>query len=121
MTDDRDREARVVEEGAGDGDQGGRRYGASRGGPRREGGYGEGGARRRRRVCQFCTDKVKSIDYKDVNLLRQFTARSGGRIVARRKTGTCAKHQRLLSTAIKRARHLAFLPYTTSHTRGFRP
>jgi small subunit ribosomal protein S18 len=56
-----------------------------------------------------------------VNLLRQFTARSGGRIVARRKTGTCAKHQRLLSTAIKRARHLAFLPYTTSHTRGFRP
>jgi small subunit ribosomal protein S18 len=53
-------------------------------------------------------------------LLRQFTARSG-RIVARRKTGVCAKHQRILAKAIKRARHIALLPYTASHTRSIRP
>jgi len=71
-------------------------------------------------VCQFCIDKVKAIDYKEVMLLRQFTARSG-RIVARRKTGACAKHQRMLAKAIKRARHIALLPYTASHTRSARP
>lgn len=93
----------------------GRRPGA---GPRRGGPGGD--ARRRRKVCQFCADKIKAIDYKDVMLLRQFTARSG-RIVARRKTGACAKHQRMLARAVKRARHIALLPYTASHTRSFRP
>lgn len=87
-------------------------------GPRRGGSGGD--ARRRRKVCQFCIDKVKAIDYKEVTLLRQFTARSG-RIVARRKTGACAKHQRMLAKAIKRARHIALLPYTASHTRSARP
>ena len=71
---------------------------------------------RRRKVCQFCAEKVKEIDYKDVSLLRRYIT-SSGRIRARRKTGTCAKHQRMLAKAIKRARHIALLPYTAEHVR----
>ena len=68
--------------------------------------------RRRKKVCAFCTDKtIGSIDYKDGNKLRRYISERG-KILPRRITGTCAKHQRELTTAIKRARHLALLPYT---------
>ena len=67
--------------------------------------------RRRRKVCQFCADKVESIDYKDTAKLRKFVS-DRGKILPRRMTGTCAAHQRELTEAIKRARHLALLPYT---------
>ena len=66
----------------------------------------------RRKVCTFCVDKVDYIDYKDVNKLRKFTSERS-KILPRRVTGTCAKHQRELNTAIKRARHTALLPYVT--------
>jgi small subunit ribosomal protein S18 len=72
--------------------------------------------RRRRKVCYFCTEHVKTIDYKDVSLLRQYLSQRG-RIRARRQTGTCARHQRMLALAIKRARHIALLPYTAKHAR----
>lgn len=77
-----------------------------------------GGRRRfgRRRVCTFCVDKVKSIDYKDAGKLRRYIS-DRGRIEARRRSGTCAKHQRWLATALKRARHLALLPYSPEHIR----
>ena len=71
---------------------------------------------RRRKVCAFCVDKVQSIDYKDPVKLRRFLS-DRARIEPRRKTGTCAKHQRWLSVALKRARHLALLPYTPEHIR----
>lgn len=67
--------------------------------------------RRRRKVCQFCADKVESIDYKDTAKLRKFVS-DRGKILPRRMTGTCAGHQRELTEAIKRARHVALLPYT---------
>jgi small subunit ribosomal protein S18 len=67
---------------------------------------------RRKKVCNFCRDKVKDIDYKDVAGLKKYISESG-KIVPRRVTGTCAYHQRHLTTAIKRARYVALLPYTT--------
>ncbi len=66
---------------------------------------------RRRKICAFCADKSLSIDYKQPHILRKFVT-DRGRIVPRRISGTCAKHQRRLSRAIKRARILAFLPFT---------
>lgn len=69
------------------------------------------GRKPRRKVCTFCVDKVQHIDYKDVARLRRFTSERG-KILPRRMTGTCAKHQRQLSTAIKRARTIALMPYT---------
>ncbi len=66
----------------------------------------------RKKVCTFCVDKVESIDYKDVSKLRRFTSERA-KILPRRVTGTCAKHQRELTTAIKRARYVALLPYTS--------
>jgi small subunit ribosomal protein S18 len=66
----------------------------------------------RRKVCQFCVDKVEFIDYKDVAKLRRFVSERA-KILPRRITGTCAKHQRELTVAIKRARHIALIPYTT--------
>ena len=66
----------------------------------------------RRKVCSFCVDRVNTIDYKDVDTLRRFLD-DHAKIKARRKTGTCAKHQRRLAVAIKRARHLALLPFTS--------
>lgn len=68
-------------------------------------------SRRRRKACQFCVDKVKVIDFKDYMKLRRFMSERG-KILPRRMTGTCAVHQRDLTEAIKRARHLALLPYT---------
>jgi ribosomal protein S18 len=70
-----------------------------------------GNRRPRRKVCQFCADKTEIIDYKDVAKLRKFISERG-KIQPRRMTGTCAKHQRELATAIKRARTIALLPYS---------
>jgi small subunit ribosomal protein S18 len=66
--------------------------------------------RPRRKVCQFCGEKVDTIDYKDVDLLRRYVS-DRGKIRPRRQTGVCAKHQRRLAVAIKRARHVALLPF----------
>jgi small subunit ribosomal protein S18 len=75
-----------------------------RGGPRR--------SFHRRRVCIYCKNKGLFIDYKDAKALRPFLTERG-RIMPRRITGTCAKHQRAIATAIKRARNIALLPFTT--------
>lgn len=69
----------------------------------------------RKKVCQFCVDKVQVIDYKDVPRIRRFIS-EWGKIESRRKTGTCSPHQRMLSLAIKRARYLALVPYTGAHS-----
>ncbi len=71
---------------------------------------------RRRRVCIMCADHIKYVDYKNVSFLRRFVS-DRARIETRRRTSACAKHQRAISTAIKRARHLALLPYTPDHIR----
>ncbi len=68
------------------------------------------GGMRRKKVCQFCADKAESIDYKDVEKLRKFITERG-KILPRRVTGTCAIHQRDVTTAVKRARIVALLPY----------
>lgn len=73
--------------------------------------------RPRRKVCAFCADRTKEIDYKDVGRLRRFLS-DRGKIEPRRKTGTCAKHQRRLALALKRARFMALLPYTGEHIRA---
>ena len=70
------------------------------------------GRRTRKKVCAFCVDRIENIDYKDVARLRRYLSERG-KIVPRRVTGTCARHQRQLTTAIKRARHVALLPYTS--------
>ncbi len=70
----------------------------------------------KRKFCSFCTGKLKAIDYKDPVTLCSYIS-TGGKIEPRRKTGSCAKHQRILAVAIKRARHLALLPYVESHIR----
>jgi small subunit ribosomal protein S18 len=67
--------------------------------------------RRRKKVCVFCADKNNIIDYKDVNKLKRYVSERG-KILPRRITGNCAKHQRALTVAIKRARHIALMPYT---------
>ena len=101
---------------------------AASGTPRPIGGAGRGGRARsegperrprrfgRRKVCAFCVEKVRAIDYKDPLKFRRYIS-DRGRIEPRRKTGTCTKHQRWLSLALKRARHLALLPYTPEHIR----
>lgn len=78
-------------------------------------GEGKGGMRMRkakRKICAFCVDKVVDIDYKEVGKLRKYVSEKG-KILPRRISGCCAKHQRSLTIAIKRARHIALLPYTT--------
>ena len=65
---------------------------------------------RRRKVCKFCADKIDYVDYKDVKLISQFVPERG-KILPRRMFGTCAEHQRKLTVAIKRARHIALLPF----------
>jgi small subunit ribosomal protein S18 len=70
----------------------------------------------RRKVCRFCVEKMQGVDYKDVGRLRMYISERG-KIEPRRKTGTCLKHQRLVATAVKRARHVALLPYTLAHVR----
>lgn len=78
------------------------------------GAEGEGGDRRyyaKPKICQFCTDKTITIDYKKLDLLRRFVT-DDGKIRPRRQTGTCARHQRTLAAAIKQARHIALLTFT---------
>lgn len=89
------------------GGQGGR-PGGRPGGPGGPGGRGK--FFRRKKVCKFCVEKIDDINYKDVRLLGQFVAERG-KIVPRRLTGVCTPHQRRLTTAIKRARNIALLPF----------
>ena len=100
--------------GGGGGDRGPRgprpagRPGGGPGGPR------EGGLKffRRKKVCKFCVEKIDGVNYKDVRLLGQFVAESG-KIVPRRLTGVCTPHQRRLADAIKQARNIALLPFSS--------
>lgn len=66
---------------------------------------------RRKRVCSFCADSVKVVDYKDINKLKRYISERG-KILPRRVNGNCSKHQRAITVAIKRARHIAILPYS---------
>ncbi len=81
---------------------------------RKRSGGGAGGNRKRmkRKVCAFCMDKATAIDYKDINKLRKYVTERG-KILPRRISGNCAKHQRMLTVSIKRARNIALLPFTT--------
>jgi small subunit ribosomal protein S18 len=100
------------EGGGGDrGPRGPRPGGRPGGGP---GGPREGGRKffRRKKVCKFCVEKIDSVNYKDVRLLGQFVAESG-KIVPRRLTGVCTPHQRRLADAIKQARNIALLPFSS--------
>jgi small subunit ribosomal protein S18 len=67
---------------------------------------------RRRKVCRFCADKISTVDYKDVKFLQQYIVERS-KILPRRISGNCAKHQRVVQQAIKRARHIALLPYVS--------
>ena len=104
------------------GSQGDRREGGPRGGggggrgPRR---VSSGGGRfsPRRKVCQFCVDGIEHVDYKDISRLRRHVGERG-KIEPRRKIGTCAKHQRSLTVAIKRARYIGLLPFTSAAPRN---
>jgi len=91
--------------GSGGRGRGGNAKGGDKGGQRR-------GMFRRRKVCKFCTEKVDYIDYKDAKMLMPFVPERA-KILPRRISGVCAMHQRKLQTAIKRARQLALLPYST--------
>ncbi|HUL76124.1 MAG TPA: 30S ribosomal protein S18 [Vicinamibacteria bacterium] len=83
-------------------------------GPKGAGGGKDAGGKRyffrRRKVCKFCADKIDYVDYKDVKLISQFVPERG-KILPRRMFGTCAEHQRKLTEAVNRARHIALLPY----------
>lgn len=101
-----------------DNDRGGR---GGRGGPGdkdgRKGGPGAGGARKRgfsrRKVCRFCADQTLAIDYKDPQLLKYFIT-DRGKIIPRRISGNCAKHQRKVALSIRRSRMIALMPYTVT-------
>ena len=69
------------------------------------------GRRPRRKGCHFCANKIEEIDYKEVATLRKYTSERG-KILPRRISGTCARHQRMVTSAVKRARYIALLPYT---------
>jgi small subunit ribosomal protein S18 len=71
----------------------------------------DGDRRRHRKVCSFCIERVEHIDYKEVSRLRRYLS-DRAKILPRRMTGTCARHQRSLTVALKRARHMALLPFT---------
>jgi small subunit ribosomal protein S18 len=71
---------------------------------------------RRPRVCQFCADKTKKLDYKQIDLLKRYVT-DQGKIRSRRETGACAKHQRMVAKAVKRARHMALLPFSAERYR----
>lgn len=70
--------------------------------------------KRRRKVCEFCERKVTEVDYKDATTLKKYISERG-KILPRRATGTCAKHQRKVTEAVKRARNIALLPYTSNN------
>jgi small subunit ribosomal protein S18 len=95
----------------GGGDRGDR-GGDDRGGEGRGGGMRRGRPGPRRKVCRFCADKSLKVDYKDVRTLQSFIT-EGGKIVPARTSGNCARHQRQLAIAIKRARVVALLPFST--------
>src|SRR5438034_3513984 len=107
----------------GSGGHGGHGPGGGHGGPRREGGPGGGGPGgrprgkrqyfRKKKVCKFCVEKMDFIDYKRADILSQFV-QERGKILPRRMTGVCARHQRWLGVAIKRARNIALLPFAGS-------
>jgi small subunit ribosomal protein S18 len=82
--------------------------------PTRDNRRGKGKFYHRKLVCQFCADSSLAIDYKDVNTLRRFLT-DRARIAPRKRTGACSKHQGAISIAIKRARHLALLPFSPNH------
>ncbi len=86
----------------------------SAGGARKKDGEkgGPGGGMRRRKLCRFCVDKIDFVDYKDIRLM-MLAIPERAKIQPRRLSGTCAKHQRKLTTAVKRARQLALIPYAT--------
>ena len=90
----------VINEGRGEG-----RGAAGPRGPRK-------GGKRRPKVCFFCVDKIERVDYKDIEKLRKYISERG-KIMPRRVTGNCAKHQRMMARAIKKARLAAFIPYTS--------
>ncbi len=99
--------------GGGGHSSGGHSEGGSRP-PRPGGGAGGPGGRkffRRKKVCKFCVEKIDGVSYKDVRLLQGFVAESG-KIVPRRLTGVCTRHQRRVSAAIKQARNIALLPFS---------
>ena len=96
--------------GTGSGSHSGPRPGGRPGG----GPGGRGKFFRRKKVCKFCTEKIDAIPYRDVRLLQGFVAERG-KIVPRRLTGVCTKHQRRLTRAIKQARNIALLPFATRH------
>jgi small subunit ribosomal protein S18 len=110
---------------SGGGHGGPRREGGGHGGPRREGGPGggpggPGGPRRgkrqffrKKKVCKFCVEKMDMVDYKRADILSQFV-QERGKILPRRMTGVCSRHQRWLGVAIKRARNIALLPFAGS-------
>jgi small subunit ribosomal protein S18 len=108
----------MADEDQSSGRSNGQEQGRGRSRPEGEGRQGErpGGRRRpgggRRKVCRFCADKTLAVDYKDVRTLQSFIT-EGGKIVPSRTSGNCAKHQRQLSVAIKRARVIALLPFST--------
>ncbi len=95
--------------------RGGEGEGGRRPGPRRSSGGGRFGPRRK--VCPFCADNIVHVDYKDLARLRRHVGERG-KIEPRRKLGTCAKHQRSVTVAIKRARYIGLLPFTGSAGRG---
>jgi small subunit ribosomal protein S18 len=110
----------------GSGGHGGHGPGGGHGGPRREGGPGGGGPGgpggrprgkrqyfRKKKVCKFCVEKMDFIDYKRADILSQFV-QERGKILPRRMTGVCSRHQRWLGVAIKRARNIALLPFAGS-------
>jgi small subunit ribosomal protein S18 len=122
-------QAKAPETGASAASQGPSESGPGSGPPHRSGGRpqgGPGGSRpssgpggrgkffRRKKVCKFCTEKIDAIPYRDVRLLQGFVAERG-KIVPRRLTGVCTKHQRRLTRAIKQARNIALLPFATRH------
>lgn len=69
--------------------------------------------RKRRKVCQFCVDKTNSLDFKEIGRLRRFVSERG-KILPRRTSGNCAKHQRIVTEAVKKARSIGMLPYTVN-------
>lgn len=100
------------------------RFGAGAQGPRGDGDGDRPRGRRsggrfvpRRKVCMFCVDRIDDVDYKDIARLRRHISERG-KIEPRRKIGTCARHQRSVTVAIKRARHVALLPFVVGGTRG---
>jgi small subunit ribosomal protein S18 len=76
--------------------------------------WGGGRYAAKRKVCSFCVNHVKEINYKNISMLNSYVS-DRGKIESRRRTGTCARHQRALAMAIKRARHIALLPYAPEH------